>query len=280
MDAKDSTKLNLTDPESRFVKMNGRVRFGYNCQFTTKNQIPLSAIATNKETDHGQFVPNIERARNNLPNAIIEGGVADAGYPSGATLEEIEKQNLDAYIAMGRSDSENNTKNYLDDENFEVWNFNYNEEDDSFSCRGGHLLNFHSSDIFKNKVQYTAYHCKPSSCTQCEFKNLCLSTKEDKKLGYKKIQIDKFHFYRNDMVHKMRTDKAQNIYKLRQIEPEPVFGNLKQNKGLRSFVLRGLVKVNGELQIMSMGLSIGKLAKHLKISENRKEFTKFLKERS
>ena len=272
MDAKDSTKLNLTDPESRFVKMNGRVRFGYNCQFTTKNQIPLSAIATNKETDHGQFIPNIERARKNLPDAIIEGGVADAGYPSGTTLEEINKFNIDAYIAMGRSDSENNTKNYLDEENFEVWNFQYNEEDDSFTCRGGHLLNFHAGDIFKKDVQYTAYHCKPSNCTQCEFKALCLTTKKDKKLGYKKIQIDKYHFYRNDMVHKMRSNEAQDIYKLRQIEPEPVFGNLKHNKGMRGFVLRGLVKVNAELQIMSMGLGIGKLAKYLKEPGNRKEF--------
>ena len=76
------------------------------------------------------------------------------------------------------------------------------------------------------------------------------------------------------MVHKMRTNEAQEIYRLRQIEPEPVFGNLKHNKGIRMFVTRGLEKVNGELQIMSMGLGIGKLAKYLSLPENRIKFNK------
>jgi len=91
--------------------------------------------------------------------------------------------------------------------------------------------------------------------------------------------MDDYTVYRNEMIQKMKTDEAKEIYKDRQIEPEPIFGNLKHNKGIRSFMVRGLAKVNGELQIMAAGLCIGKLTSWLKKEENRERFTTFLEAR-
>jgi hypothetical protein len=48
------------------------------------------------------------------------------------------------------------------------------------------------------------------------------------------------------MACKLRTKKGGEIYAKRKTIPEPVFGQTKEARGLRRFLLRGLEKVNGE----------------------------------
>ena len=48
------------------------------------------------------------------------------------------------------------------------------------------------------------------------------------------------------MARKLRTKKGREIYAKRKTIPEPVFGQTKEARGLRRFLLRGLEKVNGE----------------------------------
>lgn len=50
------------------------------------------------------------------------------------------------------------------------------------------------------------------------------------------------------MAKKMATEKAQEIYKLRQQIIEPVFGDSKENKGMRGFLTRGLKDGKGRIQ--------------------------------
>jgi len=42
------------------------------------------------------------------------------------------------------------------------------------------------------------------------------------------------------MRDKMETDEARAIYDMRKYTVEPVYGNIKQNLGVREFVSRGL----------------------------------------
>ena len=48
------------------------------------------------------------------------------------------------------------------------------------------------------------------------------------------------------MARKLRTKKGREIYAKRKTIPEPVFGQTKEARGLRRFLMRGLEKVNGE----------------------------------
>ncbi|MEB3301953.1 MAG: transposase [Cyanobacteriota bacterium] len=48
------------------------------------------------------------------------------------------------------------------------------------------------------------------------------------------------------MARKLRTKKGHEIYAKRKTIPEPVFGQTKEARGLRRFLLRGLENVNGE----------------------------------
>jgi transposase len=52
------------------------------------------------------------------------------------------------------------------------------------------------------------------------------------------------------MRHKLRTAEGQVVYKLRKAVVEPVFGQIKEARGFRRFLLRGLGKVQAEGQMI------------------------------
>jgi transposase len=52
------------------------------------------------------------------------------------------------------------------------------------------------------------------------------------------------------MRHKLRTVEGRAVYKLRKAVVEPVFGQIKEQRGFRRFLLRGLAKVEAEWKMI------------------------------
>ena len=50
--------------------------------------------------------------------------------------------------------------------------------------------------------------------------------------------------------HKLRTVEGGAVYKLRKAVVEPVFGQIKEQRGFRRFLLRGLAKVEAEWKMI------------------------------
>ncbi len=61
------------------------------------------------------------------------------------------------------------------------------------------------------------------------------------------------------MRRKLRTKKGRRCYGLRKVLVEPVFGQIKQARGYRQFLLRGREKVSGEWQLICTGHNVLKL---------------------
>ena len=61
------------------------------------------------------------------------------------------------------------------------------------------------------------------------------------------------------MRRKLRTKKGRKCYGLRKELPEPVFGQIKQVRGFRQFLFRGLEKVSGEWKFICTGHNLLKL---------------------
>jgi hypothetical protein len=64
-------------------------------------------------------------------------------------------------------------------------------------------------------------------------------TKQEKKAGVKIIEDDGNLVYRKEMMEKMSLPESRRIYSNRAKDVEPVFGNIKHNKGIRRFRMRG-----------------------------------------
>ena len=57
----------------------------------------------------------------------------------------------------------------------------------------------------------------------------------------------------------MSTDEGKNVYGLRKITVEPVYGNIKENFGFRGFLLRGMNKVKIELNLVCIAHNLQKI---------------------
>jgi transposase len=61
------------------------------------------------------------------------------------------------------------------------------------------------------------------------------------------------------MAHRLQTQEGKALYALRKHTPEPVFGIIKAALGFRQFLLRGLDKVRGEWNLVTMAYNLKRL---------------------
>ncbi|NCC41746.1 MAG: hypothetical protein EOM21_20505 [Gammaproteobacteria bacterium] len=62
---------------------------------------------------------------------------------------------------------------------------------------------------------------------------------------------------------KLLSKEGKNEYKKRMYTVEPVFGNLKENTGIKTFLLRSIWKVKGEFNLMCIGHNLKKIANYV-----------------
>ena len=64
---------------------------------------------------------------------------------------------------------------------------------------------------------------------------------------------------KQEMTRRLRTLRARALYARRKVVVEPVFGQIKDARGIRSFLLRGLAKVRGEWSLITLTHNVLKL---------------------
>jgi hypothetical protein len=89
-------------------------------------------------------------------------------------------------------------------------------------------------------------------------KNAC--TKAEKRI----ISRDPREHLIEDMRKKLRTDEGKELYQERMSTVEPVFGQMKQNRGFEEFLLRGKDKSKVEFILMCIVHNIEKIGKFVK----------------
>ena len=65
------------------------------------------------------------------------------------------------------------------------------------------------------------------------------------------------------MLEKMADPESKKVYKQRFHDVEPVFGQIKANKGFTRFKLKGLTNVTTEFTIMNIAHNLGKILRVL-----------------
>ncbi len=64
------------------------------------------------------------------------------------------------------------------------------------------------------------------------------------------------------MREKMELAGSKEIYAKRSGSVEPVFGQIKNNRGFTRFKLKGIMKVKTEFMYMAIAHNLGKIMKH------------------
>lgn len=223
---------------------NGQLRAGYNVQIATEGQYALAYGVLPNPTDTRTLIPfldSIEAHFFELPEHIV----VDAGYGSEQNYEDIiENRNRKPLITYNQYRKEKKKKHK--DNAFDVDNWEYNEDEDTFLCPNERKVRFshHSkrTDKYGFTREFKVYECE--DCSDCPLRDLCTKAKEG---NNRKLYInEKWESQKEYVRTKLSDEKTGEIYGKRKIGVEPAFGSLKANLGFTRFSVRGKQKVNEE----------------------------------
>ena len=279
-DAKISTttgrelQSNVTDNESAKMKTSHGTIQGYNGQALVdgKHQIIVHAEAFGNGQDNQHLAPMIEGAKDNIKkigqsedyfeNKIL---TADSNYHNQNTLKKCQDEKLDAYIpdlnfrtrdARFTSRSSSKPKK---SEKFVLEDFRYDEVKGQYICPNGKTLDLNIKKHIVDRNIYRRYLADEKDCKQCSLKSRCFYRKNTKRRSLDiPIGADENN-YSKAMGEKVDSDKGRKIYPQRFAIVEPVFANIKTQKRLNRFTLRGKVKVNIQWMLYCMVHNIEKI---------------------
>ncbi|MDH4201200.1 MAG: IS1182 family transposase [Spirochaetia bacterium] len=256
-DLPDTAKINITDPDSRFMKRNGKISQSYNAQVvSSEGYIVAVDIATgNAENDLEQLPKMIAQASSNTKTKP-EKASADAGYFHESGLGYLHDENIEGFIPCPNQVSKE--RKHEEDSGFEAHYFKYDETQDEWVCPQNKPLTFQREQIRDNK-KTTIYHCTPINCVKCSSRQACCKNKDDMKKGFRRLEVDEAADLKHAMIHKMQTAEAKLFYKKRGSQIESMFGTIKQSRKFREFLLRGHEKVKTQLKIASIAFNFGKM---------------------
>ena len=242
-----------TDNDATFMRMkedhmrNGQLKAGYNLQMGTENQFILGYSLHQKTTDTSLLIPHLdylEQQRGCLPDRIT----ADAGYGSEENYDYLESKNIQAYVKYNNYHYEKKCKFKKD--GFRVENLPYDPETDSFECPAGKRLTYVHTKFIKTQNGYRSSRrvYQAESCAGCTMRPLCHKSKYNRR-----IEIShRLNAYRKKARDLLDSEQGHIQRSKRPIEVEAVFGQIKNNRHFRRFMLRGLEKVTIEFGLLAM----------------------------
>jgi hypothetical protein len=166
---------------------------------------------------------------------------ADKGYHTGAELQQCQQDNMITHVVYKEQPSVKHIANEFLAESFE-----YDTLADTYKCPAGAILT--STGRWHNKkgeVGETSYRFKTyrtNACKACSLKDQC--TKLKKRI----IRRSEYQ----DAVDENDNNVKRNpeYYKRRQAICEHPFGTIKRHWGYTHTLLKGLQKVNGEMNLI------------------------------
>ena len=255
----DRNSYAKTDNDATFMRMkedhmmNGQLKPAYNIQISTENQIITHYSAHQKSTDFTTLEPHLigfENAYKKQSKQVI----ADAGYGSQENYQLLNNKQVDFFIPYNMYRIEQTRKHKKNV--FHTQNLFYNAQQDFLVCPIGQKMTNIYTKQSKTTTGFLQHHSvyQAINCERCPMRGQCF-----KGQGNRKIEI-------NHTLQKLKTQARENleselgkaIYSKRCIEPEPVFGNIKQNKGFKRFTLTTLTKVNIEFGLIAIAHNFSK----------------------
>ena len=271
-------RSNITDNESATMFSSHGIIQGYNGQalVDSKNQVIVHGEAFGSADDEHYGIPQMmDSAKENMKaigqsEDYFEGKTftADSNYHSPTNLKKCDEEKLDAYIPDKRfrkRDPRHESRDRSkpgDVKLFRVKDFKYRQETDEYYCPNGKSLKLNTKKVIIDGVIYRRYVADRGHCKGCEMKVKCIRHRNGKR---KTIYIALGHVPGNltkAMAAKIDSEKGRTIYPRRIAIVEPVFGNIRTNKRLDRFILRGKIKVNIQWLLYCMVHNIGKIVNY------------------
>ena len=263
---------NVTDNESAKMQTGHGCVQGYNAQalVDAKAQIVVQAEASSDGQDYRQVAPMLAGACATLELAgladevTLAGAIfsADTSYHSEVNLQACVAYDMEAFIPdtgfRQRDPRFSRQERYKESTPkkpgcFTLEDFCYEAETDSYLCPAGKMLRLEAATARTPRGnEYRRYRSRPQDCRACPLRAQCLHKATARcrslhvpKAGYVKTP----QTLSQKMRVKIDTPEARQVYSQRLAIVEPVFANLRYNKGLSRFTYRTRTKVTTQWRL-------------------------------
>lgn len=250
-----------TDPDATFMKMkedhmlNGQLKPAFNVQISTNQQFISNYTLHQTTADTTTYIQHMEEFKA-LYGFYPKQSIADAGYGSEENYLYARNKGINTFIKYNYFHKEQ-TKKWRTDP-FRSSNFYYNQAQDCFYCPMGQQMRLMGKRKQRTKTGFEQeIHIYGAiRCQGCPLRALCHKSKNNRRI---------------EVNHRLNKLKAQEREKLlsteglthrsqRPQDVEATFGNLKNNKNFKRFLLKGKSKVEVEFGLLAIAHNIAKIA--------------------
>ncbi len=250
-----------TDPDATFMRMkedamlNGQLKPGYNVQISTENQFITNFGIYQRPGDTLTMIDYLESFRNRY-GIQSDDIVADSGYGSEENYEYMFANGMTPYVKYNMFHVEQRRR-YRNDP-FRVSNLFYNDREDFYVCPMGQKMSF-----IRQEKRYTASGYeqtvsiyRASRCEGCPLRGQCHRSKRDRQIEVNHTLDD----YKARARELLTSEQGLVHRSNRPVEPEAVFGQIKECGKFRRLRLRGLSGAKIEFGLKALAHNLRKLA--------------------
>ena len=210
-------QISTSDPDSKHLIIRGTItEVAYNVQSTVdaENKMLLDYEVSN-QNDKKAMTSMVEKAIEIVGNNEFD-AVFDKGYHTAEQLHNCHELGIETHVAIPAPASNAPNKKY------NVSEFIYNKENDTYSCPAGEILTSNGSWYVKKNYRVKQY--KTKLCKTCTEKTECTRS-QSKRL------IERHEFAQALQRNKDALKNNPEIYKQRQAIVEHPFGTMKRAWG-------------------------------------------------
>jgi transposase len=267
-------KSNLTDNDSAKLKTSGGFIQGYSALALTdsKHQIVLNAYPIGRQFEGDELKPFIEDSLQTAKKAGILKAefrcatlLADTNYFSEANCRYLlQKQKMKALIPdtnFRRRDPRFPAQkpNYSHKpRKFREQDFLYDPIRDQYRCPNGRTLTYYTKST-TGPYRGRKYRTRVGDCADCPFADSCLKKGAARRTLFIVDRRRPTPFSQR-MMELIDSPAGRHAYAQRMGIVEPVFGNIKNNKRMNRFTLRGLPKITTQWLYYCLVHNIEKIA--------------------
>jgi transposase len=276
-------KSNRTDNDSAKMATDKGVIQGYTgvAAVDSAHQIIVEAQAHGSGSEQALLLPVVQAMR----DLIEEGSIltADAGYHSERNLEQLAALNIEALIAdngmrkrderFAQRDQHKAKPDPLYDKTsggkktrlFGPRDFHHDKESKICICPAGEFLYQNGRQVVIQGKEAVKFTGAQRVCGPCPLRDQCLRHPDRTPVRQVVFFTGKTHkpeSHTDKMKRRIDSEVGRRLYGQRFATVEPVFANIRYNKRLNRFTLRGQCKVDTQWKLFCLVHNIEKLAHH------------------
>ena len=252
--ATGEAQISTSDTESRqMITRNNITEVAYNVQTTddSKHNLLIDYEVTNN--NDSKALGNMSRRAKSILRTTDFTALYDKGYHTGSEMKIAQELGINVIVAIPDAGSN------APDIRYNVSNFQYNKEEDTYTCPEHQVLMTNGNSYNKNRGKHSSViqvkQYKTKACKTCQSKELC--TKYTRDRG-RIIERSEYAEYIEQ--NRINVENNKNAYKRRQAIVEHPYGTIKRQWGF-SYILtkQGKQRASADMGLMFIAYNLRRI---------------------